>query len=101
MRPDGSGREQLTFDDRVNWFPHFTPDGKRFVYISYPPGTISHPADIDAELWMMPADGGEPKTVVRLFGGQGSMNCNSWAPRRASTAACVGDTGIEPVTSPV
>jgi Tol biopolymer transport system component len=80
MRPDGSGREQLTFDDRVNWFPHFTPDGKRFVYISYPPGTISHPADMDVELRMMPADGGEPKTVVTLFGGQGTMNCNSWAP---------------------
>jgi Tol biopolymer transport system component len=80
MRPDGSGREQLTFDDRVNWFPHFTPDGKEFVYFSYPPGTISHPADMDVELRMMPTDGGTPRTVVTLFGGQGTMNCNSWAP---------------------
>jgi Tol biopolymer transport system component len=80
MRPDGSGREQLTFDDRVNWFPHFTPNGDEFVYISYPPGTISHPADMEIELRMLPVDGGTPRTVVRLFGGQGSMNCNSWAP---------------------
>jgi Tol biopolymer transport system component len=80
MRPDGSSREQLTFDDRVNWFPHFTPDGTEFVYISYAPGTISHPADVDIELRMMPADGGEPRTVVTLFGGQGSLSCNSWAP---------------------
>lgn len=80
MRPDGTDRQQLTFDARVNWFPHFTPDGTEFVYISYPPGTISHPADMEVELRMMTADGGEPRTIVTLFGGQGTMNCNSWAP---------------------
>lgn len=79
MRPDGTGCEQLTFDERVNWFPHLTPDGSRFVYISYAPGTISHPADVTVELRILPADGGEPTTVVTLFGGQGSLNCNSWA----------------------
>jgi Tol biopolymer transport system component len=81
MRPDGSGREQLTFDSRVNWFPHLAPDGSRFIYQSYPPGTISHPADTPIELRMLPAEGGvAPTTVVELFGGQGTMNCNSWAP---------------------
>ncbi|TDL33950.1 TolB family protein [Arthrobacter nitrophenolicus] len=80
MRPDGTERQQLTFDARVNWFPHLAPDGREFVYISYPPGTISHPSDMDVELRMMAADGGEPRTVATLFGGQGTMNCNSWAP---------------------
>jgi Tol biopolymer transport system component len=80
MRPDGTERQQLTFDARVNWFPHLAPDGREFVYISYPSGTISHPADMEVELRMMAADGGEPRTVVTLFGGQGTMNCNSWAP---------------------
>jgi Tol biopolymer transport system component len=80
MRLDGTGREQLTFDDRVNWFPHLTPDGSRFVYQSYPPGTVSHPADMELELRMLPAEGGAPETVVTFFGGQGTMNCNSWAP---------------------
>ena len=61
MRPDGSGREQLTFDERVNWFPHLSPDGSQFVYISYDPGTISHPADVLVELRLLPADGGTPK----------------------------------------
>ena len=28
MRPDGTGIEQLTFDERVNWFPHVSPDGE-------------------------------------------------------------------------
>jgi Tol biopolymer transport system component len=28
----------------------------------------------------MPAEGGTPKTIVELFGGQGTLNVNSWAP---------------------
>ncbi len=27
VRPDGAGAQQLTFDERVNWFPHISPDG--------------------------------------------------------------------------
>jgi Tol biopolymer transport system component len=80
MRPDGSDPEQVTFDDRVNWFPHVSPDGNRIAFISYAPGTITHPADLDVELRVMPATGGEARTVVRLFGGQGTFNVNSWAP---------------------
>jgi Tol biopolymer transport system component len=30
MRPDGSALEQMTDDERVNWFPHPSPDGERF-----------------------------------------------------------------------
>ena len=77
---DGAMIEQLTFDDRVNWFPHFSPDGKWMAYISYAPGTITHPADLDIELRVMPANGGESRVVVSLFGGQGTFNVNSWAP---------------------
>jgi Tol biopolymer transport system component len=29
---------------------------------------------------MMPADGGEPRVVARLFGGQGTINVPSWSP---------------------
>ncbi|MBW4043330.1 MAG: hypothetical protein HIU86_14635 [Acidobacteria bacterium] len=79
MRRDGTGREQLTFDERVNWFPHLTPDGRAFAYISYAPGTITHPADVDVELRMLPAAGGTPRVIVELFGGQGTLNTNSWA----------------------
>ncbi|MCU1474821.1 biopolymer transporter Tol [Amnibacterium sp.] len=80
MAPDGGGRERLTFDERVNWFPHLTPDGTSFVYISYEPGTVTHPADLPVELRILPANGGEPRTLVTLFGGQGTLNTNSWAP---------------------
>lgn len=79
MRPDGSGLEQLTFDERVNWFPHVSPDGTRVVYLSFPPGTRGHPADLDVAIRLLEADG-SPRDLVHLFGGQGTINVPSWAP---------------------
>jgi hypothetical protein len=81
MRTDGRDLTQLTFDDRVNWFPHLSPDGDRIVYLSYPPGTLGHPADLDVELRMVVDDDWSAvTTVARLTGGQGTINVNSWAP---------------------
>ncbi|GAA1917640.1 PD40 domain-containing protein [Microbacterium aoyamense] len=80
MRPDGSAHEQLTFDDRVNWFPHFDPAGTRVLYLSYAPGTESHPADVELLIRIMNADGTGIRDVVTLFGGQGTLNVNSWNP---------------------
>ena len=80
MRPDGTGIEQLSFDDRVNWFPHISPDGKSIVYISYPMGTTGHPPDKDVILRTMTADGKHERDLVAFFGGQGTINVNSWAP---------------------
>lgn len=80
MRPDGTGVEQLTFDERVNWFPHISPDNTWVVYLSFPPGTTGHPPDKDIILRLMRADGSESRDIVSLFGGQGTINVNSWAP---------------------
>lgn len=80
MRPDGSGIEQLTFDERVNWFPHLAPNGARLVYISYPPDTLGHPPDREVLLRLMAPDGCDARDLVAFFGGQGSLNVNSWAP---------------------
>jgi TolB protein len=80
IRPDGSGLEQLTGDSRVNWFPHLSPDGSRAVYLSFPAGTVGHPADLPVELRLVEGDGwAAARTVVELFGGQGTINVNSWA----------------------
>jgi Tol biopolymer transport system component len=81
MRPDGSAVEQLTFDGNVNWFPHLSPRGDAAVYLSYPPGTQGHPADLDVSLRLV-RDGAwrAATTVVDLFGGQGTINVNSWTP---------------------
>jgi len=72
---------QLTSDDRVNWFPHPSPNGDRIVYLSYPSGTVGHPADTPVELRLLDlVDAGPPKVLVRPFGGQGTINVPSWSP---------------------
>ena len=84
MKADGSEQEQMTFDeDRNAWFGHVSPDGKQVVYITYKKGDLEpnqHLANKNVELRLMPASGGTPKTIVQLFGGQGTINVNSWSP---------------------
>ncbi|MEE4454971.1 hypothetical protein [Novosphingobium resinovorum] len=79
IRPDGSQRERMTHGDRVDWFPHPSPDGQWIAYLSYPPETLGHPADMPVEIRLIPASGGEPVTLASFNGGQGSLNVNSWA----------------------
>ena len=80
MRPDGSGLEQLTFDERVNWFPHLSPDGSQLASVSFPPGTQGHPADREVIIRLIASGGGTPRDLTTVFGGQGTMNVPSWAP---------------------
>jgi TolB protein len=81
IRPDGTDMQQLTADERVNWFPHPAPDGRRTVYLSFPPGTQGHPADRTVELRLAEGDAwAEPRTLAVLPGGQGTINVNSWSP---------------------
>jgi len=84
MKADGTEQTQMTFDeDRNSWFPHISPDGKQVIYITYNKGDLrpdQHLANKNVELRLMPAEGGEPITVAKLFGGQGTINVNSWAP---------------------
>ena len=80
MAPDGSALQQMTNDDHVNWFPHPSPDGKHVLYLAYKNGTEGHPRDRDVELRLMPAEGGRPRLLLPLFGGQGTINVPNWAP---------------------
>jgi dipeptidyl aminopeptidase/acylaminoacyl peptidase len=82
MRPDGSGQEQLTFDDFNNWFPHVSPDGKTLAFITYGPEVApdDHPWYKRVYIRTLPRDGGTPVVVAYVYGGQGSMNVNSWSP---------------------
>ncbi len=77
---DGSGLEQLTFDSFVNWFPHLSPDGRQVVFLSYPRGTTGHPPDKDVLLRLMTPEGDNQRVLASFFGGQGTINVNSWAP---------------------
>ncbi len=83
MKADGSEQVQMTFDESNNWFPHVSPDGNHVVFISYKKGDVdasAHPANKDVEIRLMSATGGEFRTLVKLFGGQGTLNVNSWSP---------------------
>jgi len=80
MRADGTGVAQLSDDERVNWFPHVSPDGASVVYLSYPPGTQGHPPDKQVILRHMRPDGSDKRDIIAFFGGQGTINVNSWAP---------------------
>jgi len=83
MRADGSEQQQITFDESNSWFPHVSPDGKSVAYITYKKGDVEpheHPANKHVEIRLMSSDGGKYRTLVELFGGQGTINVNSWSP---------------------
>lgn len=82
MKPDGTDKEQLTFDQYNNWFPHISPDGKWMVYISFPSSipVDAHPSYKRVTLKLMPMGGGQPRVIAYLYGGQGTINVPSWSP---------------------
>ncbi|MEM8789228.1 MAG: hypothetical protein AAGE76_13295 [Pseudomonadota bacterium] len=86
MRRDGSAAQRMTQDRRVNWFPHPAPLGGRVVYLSYPPGTVGHPADRAVELRVMPLEGGTGRRLLLFNGGQGTLNVPCWSPDGRSFA---------------
>jgi TolB protein len=95
MRPDGTAAERLTVSETVDWFPHLSPNGRSAVYLCYPPGTNGHPGDLWVELKVV-RDGQwqAPVTAAKMFGGQGTINVNSWSPdnrRFAYVAYPLGD----------
>ena len=83
MNRDGSEVKQMTDSARQNWFGHISPDGKKVVYLSYREDDLEpqeHLPNMQVELWMMDADGSHSRRLLPFFGGQGSINVNSWAP---------------------
>jgi len=81
MNPDGTQQEQVTTDPNYNdWFPHPSPDSKWIVFMSYDKSVTGHPANKDVVLRIVPLQGGKPKVIATLFGGQGTINVPSWSP---------------------
>ncbi|QCR43993.1 biopolymer transporter Tol [Curtobacterium sp. SGAir0471] len=86
---------RITADDRVDWFPHLSPDGAHLLYLSYEPGVQGHPADHRVELRLLPGvltRGARiavlPATLVVLDGGQGTVNVPPWSPDSRWFAYC-------------
>ena len=89
MNADGTEQIRMVEEDANCWFPHVSPDGKWVVYIVYGKDDVDaadHPPNKHVELRLIPADGGDPKTIAKLFGGQGTINVNSWSPDNRTIA---------------
>ena len=83
MERDGSEPTRMTRNDDNCWFGHISPDGNRVVYIVYHRGHLrpdEHLPNMQCEIWGMDSDGGNARRLCSFFGGQGSINVNSWAP---------------------
>ena len=84
MKADGSEQTQMTFDSEWNtWFPHISPDRKLVSMICYRKGDVEpgeHVPHKNVQIRVMRSDGSDLHTVVELFGGQGTINVNSWSP---------------------
>ena len=84
MNADGTDQRQITADgDRNCWFPHVSPDGSTVAYLAYRRGDLEpgqHLADKRVEIRLVSADGRNDRLLLGLFGGQGTLNVNSWAP---------------------
>jgi Tol biopolymer transport system component/regulation of enolase protein 1 (concanavalin A-like superfamily) len=84
--PGDKKAQQVTKSAEVEaWFPHCSPDGKWLVFIAFPKGTAGHNDHLNVKLGMIPLPGtrikSEPtQTLLEFFGGQGTINVNSWSP---------------------
>lgn len=83
MKADGSEQTQMTFDAHFNtWFPHISPDRKHVVMVCYHEDDVrpgEHVPNKNVEIRLMDCDGQNLETIITLFGGQGTINVNSWA----------------------
>lgn len=78
---EGGRLERLVSSATADWFPHVSPDGAHASYLSYPPGTLGHPADLPVSVTVVATTSWEvPRQRYQLLGGQGTLNVNSWSP---------------------
>ena len=92
IRADGAGpgdekAERVTSDELEDWFPHPSPDGKWLLFLSFAKGVATHNDKLPGtQLRMMPMPGAklsktpQIQVVTTFFGGQGTINVNSWSP---------------------
>ena len=105
---DGAGpgdqkAEQVTSDELEDWFPHPSPDGKWLLFLTFAKGTKTHNDKLPGTMLRMipmpearltkPA---QIDVVTTFFGGQGTINVNSWAPDSKRFAFVI----YEPLTAP-
>lgn len=79
--------ERLLTSETVDWFPHLSADNRAAAYIAFPLGTLGHPPNVDVDVIVVsPDDWSTPLQRCPVFGGQGTINVNSWSPDGTSFA---------------
>jgi len=85
--PNDQKAEQVTSDDLEDWFPHPSPDSKWLVFLTFAKGTATHNDKLAGTmLRIMPMPGAtvsktpQIQVLTTFFGGQGTINVNSWSP---------------------
>ncbi len=89
METDGANPTQMVQEEANCWFPHVSPNGRFVAYLAYNKDDVApdeHPPNKEVELRLVPAEGGASKRIVNLFGGQGTINVNSWSPDNRTLA---------------
>ena len=84
--PGDAKAQQVTSDEWEDWFPHISPNGKWMLVFAFPKGTATHNDRMDGVILRLMRDPGARlkltplTTLVTFFGGQGTINVNSWSP---------------------
>jgi Tol biopolymer transport system component len=92
--------ERVTSDEWEDWFPHPSPNGKWMLVFSFPKGTTGHNdrmPGVQLRLFPMPGrhvSAMKPQVLTTFFGGQGTINVNSWSPDSKRFAYVI----YEPIT---
>ena len=87
MNADGSEQTRVTWEEESNcWFPTCPRTGSRWPTSPIKRATWPRrpPAPQNVEIRLMDADGGNGRVLCSLFGGQGTLNVNSWSPAAKS-----------------
>ena len=82
MYPDGTNPEQMTFDNKSNWFAHINPNNKVATIISYDEDQAqTHPFGRQVRIRLLDLQTKQIKDLTGPFyGGQGTINVPSWNP---------------------
>jgi Tol biopolymer transport system component len=75
VHPDGSGLEQLTFNETTSLratLPHYSPDGEWIIFTAVTPK--------DRSLFAIPAAGGDPTVIAQGSGAPNNYTFGVWQP---------------------